>query len=255
MKPNESSHLFQILRSTQDNRFYDMLGALLPKLRSRATVSDLQFAVSACRLLCRCKTYDEELVNTSIDRMTDNVNSVRFKDMEWMCHTISYFYVTAKSANGKKLLNQICRHLADCDRSSYPAKFQSSIIRCANYLMLAGVYNRTLLSWALSPSTLKAVYGSVDQYDSHVLQLDMFAKINLAGKYGGNSLSSAEVAAMSKKNLSDEVSDDMQEVKQILDAAGAPTLVIHALPQYEVPGQYFVFQANRGVIVGRLIPF
>lgn len=221
-----------------------MFGELLPKLRARVKVSDLLLAVGVCRLLSRCKTFDEELVNTTIDRMTDNVNSIRFKEMEWMCRTISYFYVTAKSANGRKLLHQVCQHLVDSDRSSHPAKFQSSIIRCASYLMLAGVYNQTLLSWALSPSTLKAVYGSVDNYDSHVLQLDMFGKINLAGEYGRSSLSSAEVAAIAKKSVSDELSDEMQEVKQILDASGFHTLIIHALPQYDAPSEYLALQSN-----------
>lgn len=203
----------------------------MPKLRERSKSCDLLLTISICRLLCRCRVYDEILMNHIINRINENIDSLRYKDMEWICYTTSFFYIISKNQNAKKMLFNICQHLINDGKSSY----QSTIIRCIHYMLLAGFHDRKLLNWALSPATLKAAYTCVENYDTSVIHIDGFAKIVLSGKYEGNRLITKDVITVAKKNISNEDSYFLNEIKSIMEKSGQEAVIIHSLPHFNVP--------------------
>lgn len=214
----------------------------MPKFRERSKNCNLTLAVSICRLLCRCRVYDEILMNEIVNRINENLDSLRYKDMEWICYTASFFYIISKNQNAKKMLFSICQYLINDDKSS----FQSSIIRCIHYMLLAGFHDRKLLNWALSPATLKAAYGSVENYDAAVIHIDAFAKILLSGKYEGNRLNTKDIITVAYKDISDEDSYFLNEIKSIMKKSEQEAIVIHSLPHFNVPcmSTFFLFNSN-----------
>lgn len=204
---------------------------LIPKLRERARNCDLLLSISICRLLCRCRVYDEILMKEIVNRALENIDSLRHKDMEWICFTISVFYNISWDKTAKSLIFSIGHRLIADDRTIY----QSTIIRCIEFLSLIGFHDRKLINWALSPATLKSAYGSINNYDNSIIHIDGFARTILAGSYHGNQLDTKDIVTLAKKNMSTEDSYYLNDIRSLLKLSEQDAKIIHALPHFNVP--------------------
>lgn len=208
---------------------------LLEKLLWHAEHSDFLLISQIAFVGMGLKIYNPKLLESIVSRMSEHVDKIRFKDLERICFVISMF--DFKSNNAMNLLRKICQHLLTVDKLWY----LDNIIRCIDYMLRCGIYDKRLISWALDPNIISKAYSkNPNRVHSELLSIDMFTEINLANEYSGNRLNDRDCAATVCRRIEISKSKDWTHVTKIanvLKASGRHCIVARTLPHYTVPGK------------------
>lgn len=209
---------------------------LLEKLHWHAKHSNLLLISQIAFVGNDLKIYNAKLLDTIVERIGKQVDRMRFKDLERICHVISK--CDHKSNAVTKSLQNIGQHLLTVEKHSY----LDSVIRCIEYLLRCGFHDTKLIAWALDPKIIADAYnnGTKKSNRSELISIDMYVEINLINKYNGPRLSVNERTAIARQRINDarENWTQLRQIEQMLRKSRRHCALAHALPHYTTPGKW-----------------
>lgn len=142
------------------------------------------------------RIFNQHLLEIISKRFLENLNSLRNKDLERFTLALCIFDFKSKSGIENDILMAISNELSK--RTVHNVYFLS-LYRCMYFLAIKNYFNMELISYYLDPYNLEKCYGSPDNFDESVYDLDTFVRINLKQTYNGNKMNDATRLAMTKR--------------------------------------------------------
>lgn len=151
------------------------------------------------------RVHNPQLLEIIMRRFMENIDKLRLKEIERMLLIISTFQIERSDGLEKRF----CKMIQETLKNSYETDFPSSLISCISYLIDMGIVDDELIDWALRYADQK-LKNFVSQDDiNRLLNIDSFAKINLAKTYEGHRLPENLCAEMKTKAF-EHLSDGFQ---------------------------------------------
>lgn len=223
---------------------------LLEKLCWHAKHSDLLLVAQIAFVGIELKIFSPKLLEVIVQRFAENIDKMRFKDMERICFVIAMFNYKSKATT--RLLQRISQHLLTVEKYGY----LDSVIRCVDYLHRCGMYEPKLIEWALDKKTISDAYSEKENTNrSELLRIDMYAGINFANEYKGPRLSDKDRATIAQKRIVDTKEDwsQLKQIEKMLKLTGRHCSVANILPHYTTPGEFTVWLISVSILFYRSI--
>lgn len=162
-------NLIKILRYSSKPSHCRLMDKINEVLVSRIDKYNLITCMHIALLGINLQNFNEELTLKIIQRMNDNIERVRLKELDRMTLVIALYDITTESGIEIEFMKKVLKELKVRVKEivNHPRCYTSTI----HYMSMKGIYDLELISAALKENFLQFAYGEIDleKKDSEII--------------------------------------------------------------------------------------